>query len=264
LGDGALQFKIDFLKPGRAFPKDTALYRMRKKLRYFNTKAAEHLIMGVGTSVTALVISTSILVFASIFFYMAVYLPREKRLDEQYNEIKKLEITVNSIKSKRDQERAKRDLIKNRIQQLMSIKNVAVSWTDKLKAVNRNLVEGLWLNSLEVGRKIVKQQRAQPETQTRRRGRNSPQQPEQEDISGQTLVTLNGATYAFSDNKPLKVISGFMENLMNDPVWEKQFDLTDWNISASEIKNAPDKDGERDSEEKLEVVTFKLELERKQ
>jgi hypothetical protein len=257
-----MKFKIDFLRPGQAFPKDNVLYRLKKNVTRFHRKATDSLIMGVGTSTTTLVISFSVLVFAFIFFYMAVYLPGEKSLQNQTEEIQQLEILVKSLQKKRAQEQAKRNKIKKRIKQLMDLKNETVSWIDKLKAINRNLVEGIWLTSLEVKRKALKS-KPKPEEKKRRK-RNKKKEPPKaaERVPTQTMVSISGSTYAYPENKPLKLIADFMNNLMNDPVWEKQFDLTDWVINTSEIKRTSDEDSE-DIEDDLKRVSFTLELERK-
>jgi biopolymer transport protein ExbB/TolQ len=260
-----MEFRIDFLKPGRAFPKDTFIYRFKKKLQRIQAKASDQLIRRVGTSITTLVISFAILISSSAFFYLAVYRPRQKRLENQIQEIRQLESLVNSLKKKRKQEQARRDMIKARINQLMRIKNETVSWTDKLRAINRNLVKGIWLTSLEVKQMVLKpKQKAKDKIERRRRRRTKKEKekkPKQRPPS-QIRVSISGATYAFLGSKPLKLIAKFMTDLMKDPVWEKDFDLTDWIITTSEVK-AKGK-GDEDLTGGLKTVSFKLELERKQ
>ncbi len=270
-----MQFKIDFLKPGNAFPKNTIFFRLKKRYSGVHVKISDQLIGRVGTSITTLVISFSMLVSACIFFYVGVYLPREKRLLDEAVETQAIEKLVKSLKSKRQQEQAQWDAIKLRINQLMHMKDKTVTWTDKLKAINRNLVGGIWIESLEVKQKAaVKVAKKETKKNNRRKNRKKRGKKEKSIAKGknvgrpsQILVSIRGATYAFLENKPLKLVSEFMKNLMNDPVWERNFDLADWTITTSEANISTDDEEKvalvEELQKNLKTISFRLELERK-
>ena len=253
-----MQFRIDFLKPGKAVPSDNILFKLKKQLSKVQLKLGDRMISRVGTSITTLVISLSLLVAAIVFFYIAIYVPREKTLKGKADEIKRLQVTVNSMKKKRKEEKKQWDAIKTRINQLLVMRDKVVSWTDKLKAVNRNLVAGVWLENFEVKQKKAA---APAVTDKKRRGKKRGGEAKKPaSVPARVLVSIKGATYAFAEDKPLKLVAEFMTNLMNDPVWEKEFDLADWVINTSEV--SPGKDEELI--ENLKTVSFSMELERKQ
>ncbi len=238
------------------------------------TQLSDQLIGRVGGSITTLVISFAIFVSACLFFYLGVYLPREKRLVDVATETKRIEKLVNSLRQKQKQEQSQWDTIKLRINQLMSMKNKVVTWTDKLKAINRNLEPGIWIDTLEVKQhavRVAKKKDAKGKKKNRRRkkGKEEDEAKNKKDKKAVSRITVSikGSTYAFLENKPLKLVSRFMGNLMDDPVWERNFDLADWTINTSEANISTDDKEKVDLVENLrdnlKTISFRLELERK-
>lgn len=264
-----MQFRIDFLKPGRAFPKDNVLYRLKKRLAKTQTQLSDQLITRVGTSITTLVIGLSVLFSVIIFFYIAVYIPREKSIKNQAIEIKQLETKLRSMKERRKQEKAQWGEIKSRINQLLALKGKVVSWTDKLKAINRNLVKDIWLEQLEVKYKKAAVPKEDTKGKKRRRKKKKKKEKAKQAVAAPTRISvvIKGGTYAFVEDKPLKLVAEFMTNLMNDPVWEKEFDLADWviNTSVPDVEKVSEAEVNINKElaESLKTVSFRLELERK-
>jgi hypothetical protein len=227
----------------------------------------EQLITRVGTSITTLVISFSLLMFSGLSFYIAIYRPREQGLQEQADEIQQLENLVNSLTEKRQRDQTRRNKIKSRINQLNRFKRRTVSWTDKLRAINRNLVNGIWLESFEVKLKTHKPKPELEEKKRKKRRKKTKSKEESEEVKkkppSQLVVTIKGATYASFGKKPLKLIAKFMKDLMTDPVWEKNFDLTDWAITTYETTAESAEELGEDLQEDLKTVSFRLELEKK-
>ena len=261
-------FRIDFLRPGRAFPKDTPLSRLQLKATSTATKLGNKLLVDVGASFSALVIGASLLLISFVLFYTLIHLPREKTLQAKSQEIKKLEEQARVIREKQQQEEAKHKLIKDRIDQLMSIKLDSITWSDKLKAINRNLVNGVWLSSMEVSERLLK---IDPQEEEKKKAAQNLMPTKKEEgaeppkvIASQMLVTITGGTLDQKESKPLKLISKFMANMMRDPVWGKHFDFKDWTLRSvsREVKDA--QDPEAGESQKVTEINFRLELERKQ
>ncbi len=269
-----MHFRINFLKPGQAIPSYSPLYMLKKKFSSAQKTVANQLITSVGTSITGLALSFTLLIFSSVFFYFAVYTPRERSLVEQATEIKKLQALVAKMTKQRQEEQARRDMIKARINQLIRVKNKTTSWTDKLKAIKRNIVSGLWLTSLDVKMRKMKVQlsvdaeESKKKKKKRRRGKKNDMATKQITMPSQMRISLKGSTYSFLGPKPLKVIAKFMNDLVTDPVWEKHFDLSDWVITTSEldkdtVASLKDKYFNKELREVPKQISFTLELERK-
>jgi len=256
-------FRIDFLHPGRAFPKDTPIYRFKRKATSVFNKFWQKLVMDVASSITTLVIGAALILAGFAFFYKAVYLPRQEELERNAEEIERLEAVVQKMRKERQAREAKRRMIKERIEQLMSLRQDTITWADKLKAINRSLVRGIWLTSLEVREARPKKVEVTPKPgakgQHKAKGKKKQARKEEKIASKPTFrlieVILQGATYADAEGKPLKLISKFMANLMDDPIWQKSFDLKDWVINTEP--------GAQSEEGEPGVITFKLVLERK-
>ena len=286
----ALYFKINFLNPGHAFPKDNQVYRLKRRLFSTQKDLSKKLLQDIGTNITLLVIGSLLLIIGDIFFYVGVYVPRNKTLAQLAEEIKTLDREVSQYKQVRAQEEERRSLIRNRINQLTSLKQDVLPWTEKLKAINRNLVPGLWLTSLEVrNTSLNAPAKANPaegggggEKPLSPPTGGSPQAVPSSVLSPMGVI-IAGSTYNLPGTKPLKVISQFMASLMNDPIWEKQFDLKDWTVTSvmepiqeaeaeEKAEEAPVKgaakgkkaEPEENKEKKtVERINFVLELERK-
>jgi len=260
-------FRIDFLHPGRAFPKDTALFRFKKKASIFVSKFWQKLVMDVASSITTLVVGAALILAGFVFFYEAIYLPRQRDLERNAEEIKRLEAVVRKMRKEKQAREAKRRMIKERIEQLMNLRQETITWADKLRAINRSLVKGVWLTSLEVkgGRppkpKVSEQKEKKRHHKTKKKKVGKKEEQREQAVQGGgggrlIGVVLRGATYADAEEKPLKLIAKFMENLMDDPVWQKSFDLKDWVINTEPV-------GKNEEEGRKGIITFRLELERK-
>ncbi len=261
-----IYFRLDFMNPGKSFPKDTPLYRLKKRFSSLKPKVGVHLFQRIGTSASLMVVSYSLLLAGMGFFFWAFYLPREKELADITQEIVKLERAVNSLRTRASKERTARELIRRRTRELLALKKRSIIWTDKLKSLSRNLISGLWLDSFEVKEKV-----SRTAARKKKGGKSKKKQlfnkkkekapaPKTPAIPAMQ-VTISGATYASDSGKPLQLIASFMANLIEDPVWTANFDLRDWIINSKVVKTGDGKEKKKDVQKS--TINFILELERK-
>jgi len=261
-----MRFRIDFLNPGRAFPKDTPFSKIQAQFASFFSHTGKKLAIDVGASFSALVIGVSVLIVGFFVFQTMVYKPREKQLQDASQQIKSLEEQARIIREKQQQEESKHKLIKDRIDRLMGIKRETITWCDKLKAINRNLVSGVWLSSLEVTDRQLKIE--PPGSKPNQPASDKPAEAPKV-IASQMIVVMKGGTRDQKEAKPLKLISRFMGNMMQDPIWGKHFDFKDWKLSSlSKVITVgghdPDKPDQTPVMQQENEIAFELQMERKQ
>ncbi len=219
-------FKIDFLQPGKNLVPPSGVLKLLDQLKSIQVLFVKQLYRKVSTSATLLIICFGLLAYGNWFFHEKIYLPRERTLEENALEIKKIQEQISALKIKIQQQQAAEKARADRLQQLRTLKKASIGWQDKLMGIQRTMVSKVWLTSMEVN-----------------------------DTATPVEVTLKGATRIderkdkdsdLPRDKPLRLISEFINTLMSDPAWHSSFDLKDWNISTSK-----------------ELVTFQLSLERK-
>jgi len=260
-----MRFRIDFLNPGRAFPKDTPFSKIQAQFGSFFSHTGKKLAVDVGASFSALVIGVITLLIGFGVFQTMIYKPREQQLENASQQIKSLEEQARIIKEKQQQEESKHKLIKDRIDRLMGIKRETITWCDKLKAINRNLVSGVWLSSLEV---VDRQLKIEPAA-NKPAPENGGQAEAPKIIASQMIVVMRGGTRDQKEALPLKLISRFMANMMQDPIWGKHFDFKDWKLtSVNKVINVSVQDKSKSDTTSVmqqeNEVDFELQLERKQ
>ncbi len=198
-------FKIDFLKPGKDLAPVKGWVVVLGKLKVFYPRFAKHLYRKVSTSATMLTISFVLLLTGALIFRSQVYLSREQELLAKTKEITELQQQVGALKGKIKQQQALTRARKNRLEQLRELKKVSIGWRKKLVGVQRNIVDRLWLTSLQV-----------------------------KDEGKPTKVVFQGRSLSSrARGKPLRRIADFINNLVADPAWHKTFSLKDWHVNTS-------------------------------
>ncbi len=198
-------FKIDFLKPGKDLTPVKGWLVVAGKLRVFYLRFAKHFYRKVSTSATMLTISFVLLLTGALIFRSQVYLSREQELLAKAKEITQIQQQVSALKGKVKQQQALAQAKKNRLEQLRELKKVSIGWRKKLVGVQRNMVDRLWLTSLQV-----------------------------KDEGKPTRVVFQGKSLSSrARGKPLHRIADFINNLVVDPAWHKTFSLKDWHVNTS-------------------------------
>jgi hypothetical protein len=219
----ASYFKINFIEPGKNLGPEPSKEKIQ---RLFNKE--------LGISPLLLIGFIVLMVTGGIFYFTAVYLPLDKDIKYVESRLATLE-TEYKVKSDFRQERVAKakDALKT-IEQLNKVQQGDLYWSERMKVLNRTLVDNLWLSSMQI------MEVRQPVVVEKKHGKKSGHgKKDEKNKEKQTAVkgykvTIRGATYTNPAKKPLKKISKFMTNLIDEPYWGDFFLLKDWNISTSE------------------------------
>ncbi|MBI5787562.1 MAG: hypothetical protein HZA78_01725 [Candidatus Schekmanbacteria bacterium] len=219
-----LNFRIDLLQPGKNIGTPKGLGALSGKLSFVQGFFLKQLYRKISASFTLLIICFILVIAGNWIFYKKIYQKREITLQANSKEIAELQQQVNDLNAKIKQKEDLAAARRKRFEQLKSIKSVHITWRDKLAGIRSAVIDKLWLSSFIV---------------------NDQASPVNVSLKGSTLT--GGVT-----DKPLRGVADFINNIMANPIWYKNFSLKNWNLSTS---NASSAEGE--------VVEFQLELEAK-
>ncbi len=197
-------FRIDFLKPGKNLVPVKGWLAAIRKLKAFYLRFAKQLYRKVSTSATMLTISFVLLLVGALIFRSQVYLSREQELRAKAQGITQLQQQVDALRGKIKQQQARAQARNSRLGQLRELKKINMRWRNRLLGVQRNMLDKLWLTSLQV-----------------------------KDGSDPVRVVFQGSSFSSSaQDKPLRLVADFINNLVADAAWHKTFSLKDWHVNT--------------------------------
>jgi hypothetical protein len=210
-------FRINFADPGknvsRLDPHKEKIQRiLRKKM---------------GISLSFLVVFLVFMTFGGVFYFTAVHLPMEKELEEGRKKLKETEVKYKTMAGLHQEQVKKVKNALKTIDEINQTKKNIFHWSDRLQAMRRILVNNLWLSSLGIIDKP-----APPPPKAKKDSKKGAS--DKKKMTGGYVITINGATFSNPVKKPLKKISKFMTNLINEPYWGNYFSLKDWKINTTE------------------------------
>jgi len=229
----ASYFKINFVEPG----KNLGPAPSKEKIQRLFSKR-------LGISPLLLVAFIGCMVTGGIFYVMAFYLPMDKQIEYSKSQLAKLTTEYNIKSNFRYEKKQKAKVALKTIEELKKKQEGNFYWAERMKVLKRTLVKDLWLSSLdirELRRAVVEDKKsAQGKSAHGGKGKQVSKQnkgnkkEEEQNKKKEFQVTIRGATYTNPAKKPLKKISKFMTNLIDEPYWGNYFLLKDWNISTKE------------------------------
>lgn len=223
----ASYFKINFIEPG----KNLGPAPSKEKIQRLFSKR-------LGISPLLLVAFIVGMITGGAFYVMAFYLPLDKQIKYGETQLANLK-TEYKIKSNSRQERkAKAKQALKTIEELKKKQEGNFYWAERIKVLKRTLVKDLWLSSLdirELRHPVVQEKKSAHGVKDNQNSKQDKgKKKEEQQKKKEFQVTIRGATYTNPAKKPLKKISKFMTNLIDEPYWGNYFLLKDWNISTKE------------------------------
>ncbi|MFQ5646190.1 MAG: hypothetical protein ACE5GM_04610 [bacterium] len=236
-------FSIDFAHPGTALEPDkgkSALELLWKRLvsRELDNKLG------------ALIIAMALLFSGVIFYLVAVYLPHSANVSKLEKEITKLKTSSKITQTMSLTQLTNQNKLVKAIVRIKKVKKNAFTWSDKLIELKRQLIKSLWLYSFKVKNlNITKEDTPKKVKGAKKQNAKKQKKKSFSDnyvISPNFMVTVKGTTFSSPKKQPVKLISKFIEGIMNTPTWSKYFQLKDWKIYSRSPRS--------------EVVNFELSL----
>ena len=218
-----IAFKINFIDPGKNLPRVEP--QMERIQRFFYKR--------MGLSVSLLTIFFVFILSSAVFYFQAIYLPLEKELEEKKQHLAQVEADYKMKTGLRLDKAKKARNVLAIIDKIDRKKSKTFNWSDCMNALDRTLVKNLWLSSLEVQDNGFTPAAKKPGP-VKKNSKTKTNDNEKKVEARGYLVTIRGATYANPARKPLKTISRFMTNLVDEPYWGNYFFLKDWSIDSSE------------------------------